>query len=384
MRVNTQLLAIILVFGVTFNFFVILYFVKEVDQIVDVPLIPPTEPLFESESSNYQYNNEEPISTDNIPFFCTDTTAELPDLMEMTKKDWSDHDITYTSHCKEDLLNRFKILKDHWEGPIVIVIFSASKHPFKELWKNIYCSDNYYERVTLSFVSPKDLNIAENSQEYPINKLRNYAWNLVKTDFTFVVDLDQIPNLNSYETIKFNVKEQFKNFDSSIGLIVPTFEAVNTQGTFVTEKNFVDNFPKDKPDLVERFNSKEFGVFYGTIWEAAYKPTDYGKWLNAASPYLVTYKPHFEPYVIVRTSIPVRFWEDFAGYGKNYASWTLELVIENFEFIVLPDSFIIHWSHPKSNQIVSVDNSKMRKSFLKHMFSKNLTEEQKELINRSI
>ena len=81
--------------------------------------------------------------------------------------------------------------------------------------------------------------------------------------------------------------------------------------------------------------------------ELAHRPTNYSAWQTASKPYRVEYDYMWEPYVVVRKDHhqAVRYDERFVGYGNDKTSYTLELLAAGFEFVVLPESFILHVEH---------------------------------------
>ncbi|VDO92043.1 unnamed protein product [Soboliphyme baturini] len=110
-------------------------------------------------------------------------------------------------------------------------------------------------------------------------------------------------------------------------------------------------------------------------WAAGHLATDYDRWRNATSPYRVVYwSMDFEPYIAVRSDV-VRYDTRFLGYGWNKVSHIMELDSIGYEFIVLPNVFIVHFPH-----LLSPEASRFRTSFfyrqcvklLKGQFMKDL------------
>lgn len=58
----------------------------------------------------------------------------------------------------------------------------------------------------------------------------------------------------------------------------------------------------------------------------------------------VEYTPSFEPYIVVRKNV-TRYDTRFLKYGWDKISHILELHAQNYEFIVLPNIFIVHQPH---------------------------------------
>lgn len=70
----------------------------------------------------------------------------------------------------------------------------------------------------------------------------------------------------------------------------------------------------------------------------------------------VKWEPDFEPYVVVKRDV-VEYDNRFMGFGWNKVSHIMELESQGYEFIVLPNTFIIHKPHAPSYDIM-----KFRKS----------------------
>ncbi|GJQ75251.1 hypothetical protein Trydic_g9850 [Trypoxylus dichotomus] len=65
---------------------------------------------------------------------------------------------------------------------------------------------------------------------------------------------------------------------------------------------------------------------------------------------MVKWKMNFEPYVVVMSNV-TKFDERFIGFGWNKVSHIMELEAQGYEFIVLPDVFVVHKPHAPSNDI---------------------------------
>lgn len=64
----------------------------------------------------------------------------------------------------------------------------------------------------------------------------------------------------------------------------------------------------------------------------------------------MNWEQDFEPYVVVRRDVP-EFDLRFAGFGWNKVSHTMELEAQNYQFIVLPNAFVVHMPHAPSLDI---------------------------------
>lgn len=60
--------------------------------------------------------------------------------------------------------------------------------------------------------------------------------------------------------------------------------------------------------------------------------------------------PDFEPYIVVNRNIP-EYDTRFVGFGWNKVSHIMELEAIGYEFVVLPQAFIVHMPHAPSRDI---------------------------------
>jgi glycosyltransferase-like protein LARGE len=70
----------------------------------------------------------------------------------------------------------------------------------------------------------------------------------------------------------------------------------------------------------------------------------------------VKWEPDFEPYVVVRSDV-TEYDSRFMGFGWNKVSHIMELEAQGYEWIVLPNAFIIHKPHAPSYDIAKFRTS---------------------------
>ena len=85
---------------------------------------------------------------------------------------------------------------------------------------------------------------AQNTTEYPYNKLRNLSIKKVKTSHYWVMDMDIWPATNLYHTL-LNLDNRYLN-DEYLAIIIPAFE-------YQKDMNNCDDFEK----CVKRYKKKE-------------------------------------------------------------------------------------------------------------------------------
>lgn len=111
------------------------------------------------------------------------------------------------------------------------------------------------------------------------------------------------------------------------------------------------------------------------VWQKGHAPTNYAKWRTATTPYLVNWEPNFEPYVVVKRDVP-EYDKRFVGFGWNKVSHIMELHAQGYEFVVLPNGFMVHMPHAPSLDIARFrSSSQYRKclSLLKSEFARDLS-----------
>lgn len=75
------------------------------------------------------------------------------------------------------------------------------------------------------------------------------------------------------------------------------------------------------------------------------------------------WQPHYEPYIVVKSTVPL-YDERFLGFGWNKVSHIMELEAQNYDFIVLPDAFIIHTPHAISWDHVNFKQSALYRRYV--------------------
>lgn len=174
---------------------------------------------------------------------------------------------------------------------------------------------------------------------YPINYLRNVALRQATTPYTFLLDIDFLPMLGLYPYLK-RVLSNLHMSEGNKALVVPAFESLR----------YRLNFPNSKADLLKMWDVGDLFTFRYHVWPKGHSATDYPKWRSATTPYKVNWEQDFEPYVVVKRDVP-EFDLRFAGFGWNKVSHTMELEAQNYQFIVLPNAFVVHMPHAPSLDI---------------------------------
>lgn len=120
------------------------------------------------------------------------------------------------------------------------------------------------------------------------------------------------------------------------------------------------------------WDKKAVFPFRSDVWTAGHAPMNYTKWKTAMDPYQVSvemffgglyyfffqvkWQPDFEPYIVVHRGV-TEYDNRFMGFGWNKVSHIMELEAQSYEWIVLPNAFIIHKPHAPSYDIAKFRSS---------------------------
>uniref|UniRef100_A0AAR2JT64 LARGE xylosyl- and glucuronyltransferase 1 n=1 Tax=Pygocentrus nattereri TaxID=42514 RepID=A0AAR2JT64_PYGNA len=157
--------------------------------------------------------------------------------------------------------------------------------------------------------------VYKEGQFYPVNLLRNVAMRQVNTPYMFLSDIDFLPMYGLYEYLRYHV------------------------------------------------------------WTKGHAPTNFAKWRTATTPYRVQWEADFEPYVMVRRDCP-EYDRRFVGFGWNKVAHIMELDAQEYEFVVLPNAYMIHMPHAPSFDITKFRSNEQYRVCLKTLkeeFQQNMS-----------
>ncbi|XP_060532488.1 xylosyl- and glucuronyltransferase LARGE2s-like isoform X2 [Cylas formicarius] len=246
-------------------------------------------------------------------------------------------DITLVSQLSFDRFYLVEEIASLWTGPISITLYVSDKE-LAESMQLILDSKILQDRLNISYHA-----VFKEGDFYPINILRNIGLKNVNTPSVFMVDIDFLPMKDLYESLKDNLK---KHGDlNKKAFIVPSFELSTRKGAL----------PGSKLDLINAIDKKEAVPFLFNIWNSGQASTNYKRWRDELHPYKVKWSTDYEPYIVVRSDV-TKYDERFFGFGWNRVTHIMELEAQGYEFIVLPNTFIVHKYHKPS-----YDNMRYRK-----------------------
>ena len=243
------------------------------------------------------------------------------------------YETTVVTQLSIDRLEMFARLLKHWTGPASITLYGNDT----QVWQVI----EFLSRSGL--VQRNNLAVhfvLKQGKFYPVNYLRNVALSSVKTDYVFLDDADFLPSFGIHERLQV-YNEHLLSTKPKRALVIPAFQTVHANLTY----------PLTKEALLKDLNISKVTSFCPTCKHQTHAPTRYNQWYNSFYPYAIDWALHFEPYVVVKSDV-VPYNRAFMGYGWNKVSQITELKAQGYEFIVVPDHFIIHMPHKSSKDKV--------------------------------
>ncbi|PRD23411.1 UNVERIFIED_CONTAM: large2 [Trichonephila clavipes] len=257
------------------------------------------------------------------------------------------NDVTLVAQLSMDRLQMVEALCKHWEGPISLALYMSDSE-VQQFLSYTLSSEILSSRKNLGYHI-----VYRDGPFYPVNLLRNVALQQVTTPFVFLTDIDFLPMYGLYEYLKKSVSSMGLE-SSTKALIVPAFETQRYRLTF----------PKSKAELLSMLDMGTLFTFRYHVWTRGHAPTNYAKWRTATTPYRVQWELDFEPYIVVRRDVP-EYDRRFVGFGWNKVSHIMELYAQGYEFVVLPNAFIVHMPHAPSFDIAKFRSSSQYRKCLK-------------------
>lgn len=256
-------------------------------------------------------------------------------------------DVTLVATLSMDRLQMVEQLLKHWDGPVSLTLYMSDAEA-QQFLSYTQSSEIIASRKNVAYhVVYKEGNF------YPVNFLRNVGVQHVNTPYVFLTDIDFLPMLGLYSYLRKTLQNLHPD-DSKKAWIVPAFET----------QRYRLSFPRSKAELLNRLDMGELFTFRYHVWTKGHAPTNFAKWRTATTPYKVTWEQDFEPYIVVRKDVP-EYDTRFVGFGWNKVSHIMELHVMGFDFIVLPNSFIVHMPHAPSLDIAKFRTSPQYKRCVK-------------------
>ncbi|XP_037086454.1 LARGE xylosyl- and glucuronyltransferase 1-like [Pollicipes pollicipes] len=269
--------------------------------------------------------------------------------------------VTLVAQLSMDRLQMVEALCRHWQGPVSLAVYMSDAEA-QVFLQYVQDSDVLRQRTNVGYhVVYKD------GTYYPVNYLRNVALREVNTPYVFLADIDFLPMMGLYSSLMRAAGDLFSDMNTPKALVVPAFET----------QRYRLSFPGSKAELLSMLDMGDLFTFRYHVWSKGHAPTDYGKWRTATTPYPVKWEADFEPYVVVRKEEIPMYDLRFVGFGWNKVSHIMELHARGFQFIVLPNAFVIHMPHAPSLDIAKFRTSRQYRQCLK-MLKQSFVKEMEE------
>ncbi|XP_031675348.1 LARGE xylosyl- and glucuronyltransferase 1-like [Oncorhynchus kisutch] len=271
----------------------------------------------------------------------------------------TDHtDVTLVAQLSMDRLQMLEAICKHWEGPISLALYLSDAEA-QQFLRYTQGSEVLMSRGNVGYHI-----VYKEGQFYPVNLLRNVAMRQVNTPYMFLSDIDFLPMYGLYEYLRKSVV-QLDMANSKKALVVPAFETLR----------YRLSYPKSKAELLSQLDMGTLFTFRYHVWTKGHAPTNFAKWRTATTPYRVQWEADFEPYVMVRRDSP-EYDRRFVGFGWNKVAHIMELDAQEYEFVVLPNAYMIHMPHAPSFDITKFRSNKQYRVCLKTLkeeFQQNMS-----------
>uniref|UniRef100_A0A0M3JTP4 Glycosyltransferase-like protein LARGE (inferred by orthology to a C. elegans protein) n=1 Tax=Anisakis simplex TaxID=6269 RepID=A0A0M3JTP4_ANISI len=282
-----------------------------------------------------------------------------------------DVDVTLVTQLSIDRLLLLESLLSYWNGPISVAFYLSDLELiqladyFNE--SNLF---NHRKNVAIHAVFKEGIH-------YPINYLRNVALNASTTSHVFLVDVDflPMPGLYCFHFDYFQIViiiVMIKRLDLYILLRERLLKRTtyNPRTAFIIaafESKLYRNIivPNTKSNLLSFLDNGQIQIFRQDVWKKGHFATDYDFWRNTDFEYSVTWRTDYEPYVVVARNETPFYDTRFVGFGWNKVSHIMSMNAKGFDFIVLPNVFIVHQSHSSSFEITKYRTSTLYRRCMK-------------------
>ncbi|CAF96751.1 unnamed protein product [Tetraodon nigroviridis] len=267
-------------------------------------------------------------------------------------------DVTLVAQLSMDRLQMLEAICKHWEGPISLALYLSDAEA-QQFLRYAQGSDVLMSRGNVGYHI-----VYKEGQFYPVNLLRNVAMQQVNTPYMFLSDIDFLPMYGLYEYLRKSVV-QLDMANTKKALVVPAFETLR----------YRLSYPKSKAELLSQLDMGTLFTFRYHVWTKGHAPTNFAKWRTATTAYRVQWEADFEPYVMVRRDSP-EYDRRFVGFGWNKVAHIMELDAQEYEFVVLPNAYMIHMPHAPSFDITKFRSNKQYRICLKTLkeeFQQNMS-----------
>eukprot|EP00928_Gymnodinium_smaydae_P061143 TRINITY_DN4529_c0_g1_i3.p1 TRINITY_DN4529_c0_g1~~TRINITY_DN4529_c0_g1_i3.p1 ORF type:complete len:475 (-),score=40.19 TRINITY_DN4529_c0_g1_i3:280-1704(-) len=235
------------------------------------------------------------------------------------------------------LWKTFPQLSRSWRGTLGVGLLVDETRTVEQL-KQLYSTKAlagggvcHPGRVSLQVISS-----AKFAGRFPFNHLRNKAVSACgEAEHLLVMDADfeLYPGALALRSALSLVRPR-------TAVVLPAFQLTKW---FAKKYNFLMSASRPwatKTEIAELVRRRTAGPI-GTGYSPGFRQTRYERWYNTSVPYSISYKPGYEPYLLMRRGDMLPFDESiFLGWDK--ISFVHELAASGVNFMVSPEAFLVH------------------------------------------
>ena len=295
------------------------------------------EGLVNCQTADKGSDHLEGVATSAYPQ-CTDFMNEYntahrihPFFLEFNYWTKDSSDVVLITQLSMDRVGVLNALCKQWGGSMSVSLFASDWEAQMLLRSPSSIGDCYRNSIAVHLVYRES-----RWQPYPVNLLRNTALEQAASPHVFLSDVDFLPvgMLCPYlrQAVDILDVEHTKR-----ALVIPAFETQLYKCTV----------PQNKTVLLEMLDRGTIQSFRHDVWPRGHAPTNYKRWREAIAPYKVDWAQDYEPYIVTGGNV-TRYDARFVGFGWNKVSHIMELYAQGYEFLVLPEVFIVHTPHSSS------------------------------------
>ncbi|CAM6100335.1 unnamed protein product [Calypogeia fissa] len=271
-----------------------------------------------------------------------------------------EREITIVTQTSADRLPALEATCLTWGGAIVVAVHVRLQSEIATVYDQVKQMHVRVEerpgscRMDVQLVTEDGFESEEEALRalYPVNALRNVALGMAKTQLVFLLDADFKPSPRLHEILTED-EEKYEDLLRQATqerqlFVVPAFEAAGVNGHRKEKVNVT--VPETMEDLRDSWEKKTIDCFHCRKSPTGHMPTIFKKFFNpnTSSPYPISYRDGFEPYVIGALDAIPPYDGRFRGYGENKVSHIYSCAADGMGFQVLPNAFVFELPHHPS------------------------------------
>lgn len=140
--------------------------------------------------------------------------------------------------------------------------------------------------------------------EYPVNLLRNVAWDGSSTSHVLMLDIDLLPSPDLCRAVQAHLEEAAQHAAAAFAAGSPATMEATVIPAFETGEYRFDFPSSGKEGLKPLMVTNQIRVFRQKEWPQGHAATDYARWWDADTPYSVAWQEGYEPYVVLPARAP--------------------------------------------------------------------------------